>query len=159
MARCALRPSLSTLTLFTDRKSQIEAIQRRLDQLNITNVSTDHIRDILATKFADGDPTRTAEFIDIEQKAQAGIIVSYDPSVHMVGAENRESVTCYLDALLFAMFSKLDAFECMLKNDFALDDPRYKLVNLLRIWVNMLRSGKLIRTDLVSAAASPECLE
>ncbi|POR36434.1 Uncharacterized protein TPAR_03361 [Tolypocladium paradoxum] len=134
--------------LVTDRKSQIEAIQRRLDQLNVTNVSSDHIRDILATKYADGDPTRTAEFIDIEQKAQAGIIVSYDPSVHMVGAENRESVTCYLDALLFAMFSKLDAFECMLKNDFSLDDPRNKLVNLLRIWVNMLRSGKLIRTDL-----------
>ncbi|KND93579.1 hypothetical protein TOPH_01681 [Tolypocladium ophioglossoides CBS 100239] len=134
--------------LATDCKSQIEAIQRRLDQLNITNVSTDHIRDILATRFADGDPTRTAEFIDMEQKAQAGIIVSYDPSVHMVGAENRESVTCYLDALLSAMFSKLDAFECMLENDFSLDDPRYGLTNLLRIWVNMLRSGKLIRTDL-----------
>ncbi|PNY24963.1 Uncharacterized protein TCAP_05095 [Tolypocladium capitatum] len=144
-ARCMPPPRPS---LTTDRKSQIEATQRRLDQLNIANVSTDHIRDILATKFAAGDPTRTAEFINMEQKAQAGIIVSYDPSVHMVGAENRESVTCYLDALLFAMFSKLDAFECMVKNDFSLDDPRYKLVNLLRIWVNMLRSGKLIRTDL-----------
>ncbi|KAL6854179.1 ubiquitin carboxyl-terminal hydrolase domain-containing protein [Trichoderma novae-zelandiae] len=66
----------------------------------------------------------------------------------MVGAENRSAVTCYIDALLFAMFSKLDAFECMLRNDFPLDDPRNKLVTLLRIWVNMLRSGKLIHTDL-----------
>lgn len=128
--------------------SKIDEVQALLERLNITNVSSEHIRDIMATKFADGDPKRTADFIDIEQKAQAGIIVSYDPSVHMVGAENRESVTCYLDALLFAMFSKLDAFECMLKTDFTLEDPRYKLVNLLRIWVNMLRSGKLIRTDL-----------
>ncbi|KAJ6438517.1 ubiquitin C-terminal hydrolase family protein [Purpureocillium lavendulum] len=128
--------------------AKFDEVQRHLDRLNITNVSSEHIRDIMATKFADGDPRRTADFIDIEQKAQAGIIVSYDPSVHMVGAENREAVTCYLDALLFAMFAKLDAFECMLKTDFTLEDPRYKLVSLLRIWVNMLRSGKLIRTDL-----------
>lgn len=132
---------------------QIEEVLRLLDQLDMTPVSTDHIRDIMATKFSDGDPTRTAEFIGIEQKA--GIITSYDPSVHMLGAENRESVTCYLDALFFAMFSKLDTFECMLKNDFQIDDPRYKLVNLLRIWVNMLRSGKLVRTDLVSAGTAP----
>ncbi|UKZ83426.1 hypothetical protein TrVFT333_011234 [Trichoderma virens FT-333] len=46
------------------------------------------------------------------------------------------------------MFSKLDAFECMLKTNFPEDDPRHRLVVLLRIWVNMLRSGKLIRTDL-----------
>lgn len=109
----------------------------------------------MATKFADGDPTRVVEFIDLEQKAQAGILVSHDPSVALLGAENREAVTCYLDALLFAMFSKLDAFECMLSNDFPSDDPRYKLVNLLRMWVNMLRSGKLIHTDLVTTAAGP----
>ncbi|KAH6611172.1 ubiquitin c-terminal hydrolase family [Trichoderma cornu-damae] len=128
--------------------SKIDDIQRRLDLLNITNVSVDHIRDILATKYANGDPQRTTEFIDIEQKASAGIIVPYDPSVRMVGAENRSAVTCYIDSLLFAMFSKLDAFECMLKNDFPQDDPRNKLVTLLRIWVNMLRTGRLIRTDL-----------
>lgn len=69
----------------------------------------------------------------------------------MVGAENRSAVTCYIDSLLFAMFSKLDAFECMLKNDFPVDDPRNKLATLLRIWVNMLRTGKIIRTDLVSS--------
>lgn len=138
-------------------QSQIEEIQRRLDRLSITSVSTDHIRDVLATKFADGDPTRAAEFIDLEQKAQAGIIVSHDPSVALLGAENREGVTCYLDALLFAMFSKLDAFECMLNNDFPLEDPKYKLVNLLRLWVNILRSGKLVHTDLVRTATAAAC--
>jgi hypothetical protein len=76
--------------------------------------------------------------------------VPYDPRVSMVGAENRCYVTCYLDSLLFAMFAKMDAFECILKNNFPADDPKGKLVNLLRIWVNMLRSGKLVRADLVS---------
>ena len=66
----------------------------------------------------------------------------------MACAENRGSVTCYLDALLFAMFSKLEAFECMLRNDLP-SEPQRKLAGLLRLWVNMLRSGKLIHTDMV----------
>lgn len=119
----------------------------------MTNVAAEHIKDVLISKYADGNPQKAVEFIEIEQKAANGVIVSYDPSVHMVGAENRESVTCYLDSLLFAMFSKLDAFECMLKNDFPREDARYRLVSLLRIWVNMLRSGKLVRTDLVRFSA------
>lgn len=131
-------------------RKQIEDIQRRLDALNITNITVEHIQDILVTKYANGDPQRTTEFIDIEQKSSSGVILPYDPSVHMVGAENRSAVTCYIDALLFAMFSKLDAFECMLKNQFPAEDPRNRLVTLLRIWVNMLRTGRLIRTDLVS---------
>lgn len=126
---------------------------RRLDELNITNVTTDHITDIMATKYADDDPAKAAEFIDMEQKASAGIILPYDPSIRMVGAENRHNVTCYLDALLFAMFAKIDAFECILRNDFPEEDSRSKLVTLLRMWVNMLRTGKLVHTDFVSRNA------
>ncbi|KAM0518512.1 hypothetical protein ACHAPE_004275 [Trichoderma viride] len=128
--------------------AKIEDIQRRLDALHVTNITVEHIQDILVTKYANGDPQRTTEFIDLEQKSTSGVILPYDPSVHMVGAENRSAVTCYIDALLFAMFSKLDAFECMLKNQFPADDPRNRLITLLRIWVNMLRTGRLIRTDL-----------
>lgn len=104
----------------------------------------------MTTNFASGDVERTAEFIEIEHKAGAGIIMPYNPSVHMVGAENRGAVTCYLDSLLFAMFSKLDAFECMLQNEYPPEDPKGRLATLLRIWVNMLRTGKLVRTDMVS---------
>lgn len=123
---------------------------RRLDELNITNISSDHVRDVLTSRFGDGDAKETAEFINIEQKSTAGDIVRYNPSVQMLGAENRGGVTCYLDALLFSMFCKLDAFECMLRTEFPADDPKTKLVNLLRVWVNMLRSGQLINVDLVS---------
>ncbi|PNP54954.1 hypothetical protein THARTR1_04643 [Trichoderma harzianum] len=128
--------------------AKIEDILHRLDQLHIMNITEEHVRDILGTKFVGGDLERAVQFIDIEQKSSSGVIMPYDPSVQMVGAENRSAVTCYIDSLLFAMFSKLDAFECMLKTDFPEDDPRHRLVILLRIWVNMLRTGKLIRTDL-----------
>lgn len=83
----------------------------------------------------------------LQKKSFAGEIIPYNPSVHMLGAENRGMVTCYLDSLLFAMFAKLEAFECMLKADLP-DEPQRRLAALLRLWVNMLRSGKLIRIDM-----------
>ncbi|TWU73771.1 hypothetical protein ED733_003421 [Metarhizium rileyi] len=128
--------------------NKVELVQRHLEDMHISNVTTDYIKDILSTNIALGDPEQTADFIKLEQKSASGIIVPYDPSVHMLGAENRANVTCYLDSLLFAMFAKLEAFQCMLTSTFPADDARLKLVVLLRIWVNSLRSGKLIRTDL-----------
>lgn len=77
-----------------------------------------------------------------------GIIRRYTPRTRLLGAVNRCGVTCYLDALLFAMFARLDCFETILYKSFD-DEPRRKLSILLRLWVNMLRSGKLITTDIV----------
>jgi hypothetical protein len=79
-----------------------------------------------------------------------GILQDYNPDVKLVGAVNRQGVTCYLDALLFAMFARLDFFEAILYRPFTdNNDPRRRLVILLRLWVNMLRSGRLITTDIV----------
>lgn len=83
------------------------------------------------------------------QESVEGIIKPYDPSIHMEGAENRQAVTCYLDSLLFAMFARLGSFEPILRNTFD-DEPRRRLSVLIRLWVNMLRTGKLIQTDIVS---------
>lgn len=66
----------------------------------------------------------------------------------MLGAENRGNVTCYLDSLLFAMFARLGSFEPILHRTFE-DEPRRRLSSLIRLWVNMLRTGKLIQTDIV----------
>jgi len=82
------------------------------------------------------------------QESVDGIIRDYNPDVKLLGAVNREGVTCYLDALLFAMFARLANFEAILYNTFD-DDPRKRLATVLRLWVNMLRTGKLITTDIV----------
>jgi hypothetical protein len=66
----------------------------------------------------------------------------------MRGAVNREAVTCYLDALLFAMFSRLGSFEPILYS-ISDDEPTRRLGMLIRLWVNMLRTGMLIQTDIV----------
>ena len=65
----------------------------------------------------------------------------------MEGAQNRQGVTCYLDSTLFSMFSRLDSFEAMLYNTFN-DLQRNRLSFLLRVWVNLLRSGQLITADI-----------
>ncbi|WYZ38785.1 hypothetical protein EsH8_III_000699 [Colletotrichum jinshuiense] len=127
--------------------AKVEDIMQLLAESNITDVSAEHIRDSLNSKFAEGDIHKTVEFIQMQCKAMGGKVTHYNPQIEMVGAENRGNVTCYLDSLLFAMFAKLDAFECMLKNDFP-DEPRRRLVTLLRLWVNMLRSGKMIYADM-----------
>lgn len=77
-------------------------------------------------------------------------ITPYSADVKMLGAENRNGVTCYLDALLFAMFAKIDNFLPMLSMPFV-DERRKRLAFILSLWVNMLRSGKLIQVDIVSS--------
>ena len=85
----------------------------------------------------------------LHEDAVGGVLKPYNPQVKLLGAENRERVTCYLDALLFAMFAKLDTFEAILYKTFD-DEPRKRLVTTLRLWVNLLRTGRLITTDIVS---------
>ncbi|CAK7222934.1 hypothetical protein SCUCBS95973_005004 [Sporothrix curviconia] len=127
--------------------ANVEIIANRCDELKFHNISRDHIRFALLSKYSEGDVDSAIDLIRLQQQAFSGVLLPYNPNVEMVGAENREFVTCYLDALLFAMYAKLEAFDCMLKNE-QLDENQRNLAALIRLWVNMLRSGKLIRTDM-----------
>ncbi|KAI1391227.1 cysteine proteinase [Hypoxylon trugodes] len=126
---------------------QIDDVRRRIADRDFPALSDDQIRYVLSSKYSSGDVGKAIELLVLQQKSLAGKILSYNPGVRMLGAENRGNVTCYLDALLFAMFAKLESFECMLTND-SMEEPQRKLAALLRLWVNMLRSGKLIETDM-----------
>ena len=109
----------------------------------------ENIRYALRSQYASGDVAKAIEMLELQQISFSGTILPYDPSVRMLGPENRGAVTCYLDSLLFAMFAKLESFECMLKGD-SLDEAPKRLALFLRLWVNLLRSGKLIEADMVS---------
>lgn len=141
------RHSTSTDTEQEKEAAKIDDIRRRIADLDFPNLNDDQIRYALNAKYASGDVDKAIELLSLQQTSLSGKIVSYNPSIHMLGAENRGNVTCYLDALLFAMFAKLESFECMLKND-SKDEPQKRLAALLRLWVNLLRSGKLIETDM-----------
>jgi hypothetical protein len=101
----------------------------------------------LHSTFAHGNADNAFDLLIAISNASEGLVMDYDPNVRLLGAENRQGVTCYLDSILFAMFSRLDSFEAMLYNTFD-DVPRSKLGILLRLWVNLLRSGKLITVEI-----------
>ncbi|KAL2825621.1 ubiquitin carboxyl-terminal hydrolase-domain-containing protein [Aspergillus cavernicola] len=129
----------------TDQQKKIKTLERRVSQLGITGVNEEHLT--YALQYTEGDVEKAFELLLLLEDSIEGIIKGYSPSTKLLGAENREGVTCYLDALLFAMFARLDCFEGILYKNFT-DDPRRKLSMLLRLWVNLLRSGKLITNDI-----------
>jgi hypothetical protein len=129
-------------------------LEKRIASLGITALKTEHIQYALRSKYAQGDEEKAFEMLLLLEDSIEGIIRGYTSSTKLLGAENRNGVTCYLDALLFAMFARLDCFEAILYKSFN-DEPRRKLVIILRLWVNLLRSGKLITTDIVRHQHTP----
>ena len=106
-----------------------------------------HILWALRSKLSQGKEEPAFAFLIALSDASEGLVAEYNSDVKLFGSENRQGVTCYLDSTLFAMFSKLDSFEAMLYNTFQ-DIPRNRLAFLLRLWVNMLRTGQFITTDI-----------
>ncbi|KAI1342639.1 ubiquitin carboxyl-terminal hydrolase-domain-containing protein [Xylariaceae sp. FL0016] len=127
--------------------AKIAEVRRKTADLELPALNDDHIKYALNLKYSAGDVDKAIEMLQLQHTSLSGKILKYDPSVAMLGAENRGNVTCYLDALLFAMFAKLESFECMLTSE-PRDESSKQLAALLRLWVNMLRSGKLIETDM-----------
>lgn len=132
---------------------QIAELTHRLHSIGLHDVSESRIEYVLKSKSTNGDVNEAFKLLMIFEDSVAGVLHDYDPKVKLLGAENREKTTCYLDALLFALFAREDVFEPVLLNSFD-DEPRRRLVLVLRLWVNMLRSGRLITTDIVRGPTS-----
>lgn len=130
-----------------EEERKIQGILERLRAYGIDTMVESNARYALRLTASQGDGEAAFRLLMLLQETYEGIVKSFNPSTKLLGAVNRESVTCYLDALLFAMFARLDSFEAMLYDSFD-DLPRKKLAGLLRLWVNMLRSGRLITTDV-----------
>ncbi|KAF8463584.1 ubiquitin carboxyl-terminal hydrolase-domain-containing protein [Kalaharituber pfeilii] len=108
----------------------------------------DKIRDLLRGKYASGDAEKAVELLLLHDEATVGIVKEVKSKIPLLGAENNGKVTCYLDSLLFALFARLDSFEAMLYNIFD-DEPRRRMSTMIRLFVNLLRSGKLVTTDIM----------
>ncbi|KAG9877953.1 hypothetical protein KCV05_g21585, partial [Aureobasidium melanogenum] len=128
-------------------EKRVKAILARLQKYGITTFNEANVSYALQATNSAGNGDEAMRLLLLFEDTYEGLVKTYDPSTKLLGAENRNGVTCYLDALLFAMFARLDSFEAMLYNSFD-DLPRKKLAGLLRLWVNMLRSGRLITRDI-----------
>jgi hypothetical protein len=138
----------------TDRKKldkeeekKVKAIATRLRNYGIENICDDNVEYALRAPSSKGDPEAAFRLLMLLEETYEGIVRPFDPGTKLLGAENRGNVTCFLDALLFGMFARLDSFEAMLYESFE-DPQRRKLAGFLRLWVNLLRSGRLITTDV-----------
>lgn len=127
---------------------QVKYLAQRLARAGVNSFQEPDLRHVLNAPYAKGDTEKAFDILLLLEESEQGIIVDCDPNVKLLGAVNREGVSCYLDSVLFAMFARSGTFEAMLYNNFE-DEPRKRLVILLRIWVNTLRLGKLITVDLV----------
>ncbi|KAI5364772.1 Putative ubiquitin specific protease domain, papain-like cysteine peptidase superfamily [Septoria linicola] len=130
-----------------DEERRIAGILERFRTHGIDTMTEGNARYALRSTQNKGDGEAAFRLLLLLQETYEGIVKPYVPSTQLIGAVNRKNVTCYLDALLFAMFARLDSFEAMLYNNFD-DTRRRRLAGLLRLWVNMLRTGRLITTDL-----------
>lgn len=124
----------------------------RLQGAGISSVKEEQAHHALSWYPEDLD--KAYDLLVLANESIEGELKDYNPNIQMLGAINREMVTCYLDALLFAMFARLDSFEAMLYDNFD-DEPRKKLAAVLRLWVNLLRTGQLIKVDLVRSVSFP----
>jgi hypothetical protein len=128
---------------------EVKKIQGLIKQIGIELTDpTENIRDVLRGRFAGGDADKAFELLLAHDEAAMGIVKEVDPRIKMLGSENNGKVTCYLDALLFALFARLDCFEAMLYNIFD-DEPRRRMSTIIRLCVNLLRTGKLVTSDIV----------
>lgn len=118
----------------------------RLQGAGISRMGEEQARHALS--WHPGDIDQAYDILVLANESIEGELKDYNPNVTMLGAINRNMVTCYLDALLFAMFARLDSFEAMLYDNFD-DEPRKKLAAILRLWVNLLRTGQIIKVELV----------
>ncbi|CAI6334028.1 unnamed protein product [Periconia digitata] len=128
-----------------DLDKKVKMLLHRLQSNGIADLGEEQAEHAL--RWCPDDLDKAYDLLVLVNESFEGELKDYNPDLTMLGAVNRNMVTCYLDALLFAMFACLDSFEAMLYNDFN-DEPRKKLAGVLRLWVNLLRSGWLIKTDL-----------
>lgn len=123
--------------------------------LEMPQPSTNQVVALLKLPFTNGDVVRTYTLIRFFQLSESGYFITNDgfdrlgATIEFAGAENWENVMCYMDALLFLMFANLESFEPIL---FVLNQHANPLVHqlsgLLRVYVNLMRSGNLITTDI-----------
>ncbi|TKA73502.1 hypothetical protein B0A55_05490 [Friedmanniomyces simplex] len=121
-----------------EHEKKVKAVLDRLRYNGIDTMVESNVEYALRTSH--GDSEAAYKLLLLLQNTYEGIVEQYDPNTRLLGAVNREGVTCFADALLFAMFARLDSFEAMLYDSFN-DIRRRKLAGLLRLWGALAECG------------------
>jgi hypothetical protein len=116
---------------------------------------TEGCRKILQGRFCHGNPQRAVNLALALRDAEDLILIEAHAGNLMQGVENMSGATCYLDALLFAMYARtIPLFDALLYQNRAEAYEATRLAVSMRLFVNLLRSGHLITGDLVDMLRS-----
>lgn len=136
--------------------SVVTTLIKYFDTLKLPTPSMNEIISLLKSPFTQGDIIKTFHLIRFFQLSSEGLFltnVPYDKlgcAIQYVGAENWENVMCYLDALLYSMFSSLESFEPILFISNHENMYVNQLAAILRVYVSLIRSGNMVTTDLTT---------
>ncbi|KAI8876219.1 cysteine proteinase [Backusella circina FSU 941] len=134
--------------LDNDQNNRINA----LEKYAVNNFSFCLDRDAFKSVLEKNDWDFKKSTLDLRDYEEAvhGILISPPviPTTHLLGSENDNGTSCYIDALLFAMYISNTAFDPLLTYDIsASDETKIQLQTLFRLFVNKLRKGHLIPAE------------
>lgn len=134
--------------------AQLESIYSQASQL-WPKISRQSCVNALASHFAEGDPNKAIVLIQFYFDAAAGYVTSIfkrnGSFLALRGAVNYGGVSCYLNSLLVAMFSRMDNFEPLLYKKRYEDKATEQFATWVRLFVNLLRNGERVTDDIVEA--------
>lgn len=117
----------------------------------IPEIDRQSVKSALRNDFSQNDPARAKFLLEQYRDALAGMVVSISKQAQrkkLQGASNMNGISCYVDSLLFSMFSRMENFEPLLYQHF--DDMKRALLSTwLRLFVNLIRLGELVTKDIV----------
>ncbi|KAI7908209.1 uncharacterized protein BX663DRAFT_493389 [Cokeromyces recurvatus] len=137
----------------SEQKSKINSLQNYAKKNFSITLDPELFESILENNNWDSKQS-IIDLTDYEE-ASHGILVEppRTPDRLLLGSENDGGTSCYIDALLFAMFIANTAFDPLLTYDIPTteeeDEKKTKLQMLLRLFVNKLRKGHIIKADYV----------
>lgn len=149
-------PILPNPKKYSSNSSAVKTLESYFDQLNLPVPSSAELIALLKSPFSQGDLCKVFVLARFFQLSEQGFFITIEgidklgAPIHFQGSENWENVMCYLDATMFAMFANLDSFEQMLfvSNLHPQNSIVHQLSVLLRVYVNLIRSGNLVTTDI-----------
>ncbi|KAI9650398.1 hypothetical protein NHQ30_000412 [Ciborinia camelliae] len=129
-----------------EEREKVASLRRFFQNEGRNDVNDEQIIFCLNSKFAKGDAEKARLFLVVIQESLSGIVYPFDPLTNMLGAEN-PTATCWLDSFLCSLFSVPTQFQDLLIVSYE-DPSKQKLIQLIRLWVNLLRKGILIEVSI-----------
>jgi predicted NAD/FAD-dependent oxidoreductase len=140
-------------TIGSEQQSKIDSLSKFAQQ-NISVVVEESIFQT-ALERNDWDLKKAmVDLLDFEEATHGILIEPPSPYATLMGSENDGGTSCYIDSLLFAMFISITAFDPLLTYDIPSEEEednnaKIQLQNLVRLFVNKMRKGGLIKADFV----------